>query len=125
VFQMSRAQVAYAWSRSLVGVVPSLWSEPFGTVAAEALSFGVPVVASDVGGLAEIIRDGVDGRIVPPGSAGSLRDAISMICSNSSLRAAMSAHASQRAQRFRMANLTPLIELVYAEVASKRSGRPV
>lgn len=46
-------------------VVPSD-REPFGTVAAEALALGVPVVASAVDGLVEVVRDGVTGRLVPP-----------------------------------------------------------
>jgi glycosyltransferase involved in cell wall biosynthesis len=46
-------------------VVPSD-REPFGTVAAEALAVGVPVVAGAVDGLVEVVRDGVTGRLVPP-----------------------------------------------------------
>ncbi|WP_022928907.1 glycosyltransferase [Patulibacter americanus] len=46
-------------------VVPSE-REPFGTVAAEALALGVPVVASAVDGLVEVVRDGVTGRLIPP-----------------------------------------------------------
>jgi glycosyltransferase involved in cell wall biosynthesis len=46
-------------------VVPSE-REPFGTVAAEALALGVPVVASAVDGLIEVVRDGVTGRLIPP-----------------------------------------------------------
>lgn len=46
-------------------VVPSD-REPFGTIAAEALAAGVPVVAGAVDGLVEVVRDGVTGRLVPP-----------------------------------------------------------
>ncbi|WP_026909721.1 glycosyltransferase [Patulibacter minatonensis] len=46
-------------------VVPSD-REPFGTIAAEALAVGVPVVAGAVDGLVEVVRDGVTGRLVPP-----------------------------------------------------------
>lgn len=52
-------------------VVPSR-QEPFGTVAAEALAAGVPVVASAVDGLTEVVQDGVTGRLVPPGEPSSL-----------------------------------------------------
>ena len=38
-------------------VIPSLWQEPFGLVAAEAMSNGICVIASKVGGIPEIIRD--------------------------------------------------------------------
>ncbi|MBI5103611.1 MAG: glycosyltransferase [Solirubrobacterales bacterium] len=46
-------------------LVPS-WREAFGRVAAEALATGVPVIATDAGGPAEIVRDGVDGVVLPP-----------------------------------------------------------
>lgn len=52
-------------------VVPSR-REPFGTVAAEALAAGVPVVASAVDGLVEVVEDGRTGRLVPPGDPVSL-----------------------------------------------------
>ena len=42
------------------------WREPFGRVAVEAMAMGVPVVASEVGGPAEIIRSDVDGILLPP-----------------------------------------------------------
>ncbi|MFL1677444.1 1,4-alpha-glucan branching protein domain-containing protein [Paenibacillus dendritiformis] len=54
-----------------VCVFPSLY-EPFGIVALEAMRFGTPVVVSDTGGLAEIIRHGVDGYKALPGHVESL-----------------------------------------------------
>ncbi len=46
-------------------LVPS-WEEPFGRAVIEAMAMGVPVIATDVGGPAEIIREGVDGLLLPP-----------------------------------------------------------
>src|SRR5207237_2666762 len=54
------------FQRSQVVVMPSYY-EPFGIVALEAMSCGRPVIASRVGGLIEIIEDGVQGYLVPPG----------------------------------------------------------
>ncbi len=56
-------------------VVPSRW-EGFGLVAAEAMRSGLPVVASAVGGLTEVVEHGVTGLLVEPGSPDALADAI-------------------------------------------------
>ncbi|MGH7587701.1 MAG: glycosyltransferase family 4 protein [Gemmatimonadota bacterium] len=55
-----------------VQVVPSLWEEPFGLVAAEAMMRGTPVVASDIGGLGELVEQGRTGMLVPPGDPEAL-----------------------------------------------------
>ncbi len=61
-------------------VVPTVTGAGFGLVAAEAAACGTPVVASDHGGLREAVRDGVDGRLVPPGDpvalAATLRELV-------------------------------------------------
>jgi glycosyltransferase involved in cell wall biosynthesis len=56
-------------------VLPS-HAEPFGTVLAEAMAAGTPVVATAVGGLPEVVTDGVDGALVPPGRPDALADAV-------------------------------------------------
>lgn len=56
-------------------VLPSV-AEAFGLVLAEALYLGTPVVASRVGGIPEIVDDGIDGVLVPPADSGALADAI-------------------------------------------------
>jgi glycosyltransferase involved in cell wall biosynthesis len=65
-------RTAVAW----VQAIPSLWAEPFGLVAAEAMMRGTAVVASASGGLAEIVRDGKTGFLVPPGDAEALTEAL-------------------------------------------------
>jgi len=53
-------------------VVPSVWYETFGLVAAEAMSHGVPVIASKIGALEEVVDDGVTGLLFEPGNAEDL-----------------------------------------------------
>ena len=71
-----RLQEYYA-SHDLVAV-PSVWPEPFGMVCVEASQHGVPIVAFDVGGIAESVIDGVNGHLAPasPLTSDGLADAI-------------------------------------------------
>ena len=57
-------------------VLPSTRSEATSQVIPQALAVGTPVVATTVGGLPEIVRDGENGRLVPPADAPALADAI-------------------------------------------------
>ncbi len=56
-------------------VLPS-YEEPFGTVLAEAMAVGTPVVATRVDGLPEVVEDGVTGRLVEPGQPERLAEAV-------------------------------------------------
>ena len=57
-------------------VVPSLWQEPFGRVIIEAMACGVPVVASEVGGIPEILKPEFSNMLVPPNEPGILSESI-------------------------------------------------
>lgn len=72
---------ASAW----VQVVPSVWEEPFGLVAAEALMRGTAVVASRAGGLENIVRDGETGLLVPPGDPEALASSLVRLLQNQTL----------------------------------------
>lgn len=67
---------------SEIMLVPSLWQEPFGLVVAEAMARGLPVIASDLGGPAEIITNGVDGLLVAPGNEQALAGAVRYLLEN-------------------------------------------
>jgi glycosyltransferase involved in cell wall biosynthesis len=60
--------LARAWGL----VAPSLWAEPFGQVAVEAILRGVPVVATRLGGFGETVEDGITGLLYPNGDEGAL-----------------------------------------------------
>ena len=77
-------------------VAPS-HQEPFGTVLAEAMAVGTPVVATRVGGLAEVVDDGVTGRLVEPGDPAALAEAVREVLGR---RAEMGAAARRHAQQF-------------------------
>jgi glycosyltransferase involved in cell wall biosynthesis len=60
-------------------VVPSLWEEPFGRTVAESLRSGVPVLASDRGGVPEIVSKQELGMLFNPEEPNSLENGISLI----------------------------------------------
>jgi GT2 family glycosyltransferase/glycosyltransferase involved in cell wall biosynthesis len=68
-------------------VVPSVWPENSPCVIREAFLAGLPVVASSVGGIPEMVRDGVDGLLVPPGDAGALAAALRRLVDDPALLA--------------------------------------
>ncbi|MBK9579570.1 MAG: glycosyltransferase family 4 protein [Fibrobacterota bacterium] len=70
-------RVKYLYSLADVVVFPSVWQEPFGLVAIEAMASGSCVVASSVGGVPEVIEDNRTGFLVPPGDVVRLAAKIS------------------------------------------------
>ncbi len=82
-----------------VCVVPS-HNEPWGRVAAEALAVGTPVVAARAGGLVEIVSDGDDGVLYPPGDIDALVAAIDHLLDDDARRASMGARGREHARRF-------------------------
>ena len=64
-----------AIERAAIVVVPSM-GEGFGMVALEAMERARPVIAAEIGGLGELVRDGVTGLLVPPGEAEPFAEAI-------------------------------------------------
>lgn len=94
-------------------VAPSR-QEPFGTVLAEAMAAGTPVVATRVGGLAEVVADGETGRLVEPGRPDELAAAVLEVLGR---RAQMGAAARERAQRFGADAYADRVEAILLRVA--------
>ncbi len=67
-------------------VFPSVWQEPSGSVSVEAMSWGKPVVAFDVGGVSDYIKDGVNGFLVPRKDVKALADRMELLARDENLR---------------------------------------
>jgi len=79
---------------------PSLGGESFGMVITEGLAAGTPVLASDIPGYRDVLRDGIDGRLVPAGDPLALAQALRLLALEPGRRARMAAAARERAERF-------------------------
>ena len=80
-----RTDIPEVLSLLSVSVLSSLAGEGFSGVLREAMCMGVPVVATDVGGNSELVKDGKTGRLVPPGDAGALATAIRQVLADHAL----------------------------------------
>jgi len=85
-----------ALRRSLFSVVPSIWAEPFGVVALEAGAAGKAIVASDIGGLRDVVVDGETGLLVAPGDRAALAAAIERLLAEPEQRERMGKAAQAR-----------------------------
>jgi L-malate glycosyltransferase len=80
-----------------VCVCPSVWNEAFGLILAEAMACGVPCVASRVGGIPEVVKDGKCGYLVPPGNPAALASAIESLLDDDQMKISFSRDARKRA----------------------------
>lgn len=83
------------YSEMDICVVPSIWDEPFGIVALEAMATGNPVIASNIGGLRTTILHGETGFLFPPGDVETLTNYLDLLLSNDTLRNNMGNKAQQ------------------------------
>nr|WP_294519359.1 glycosyltransferase [uncultured Rhodopila sp.] len=79
-------------------LIPSRWFEAFSLVAAEAAAAGVPVVASRIGGIPEVVLDGETGLLIPPGDRGALLAAVTRLLKDAALCDRLGSAAKRRAE---------------------------
>ncbi len=114
----SQDSLPYYYSASEVVIVPSHY-ESFGMVALEAMACGIPVVASQVGGLAFLIQDGITGFHVPVGEPEALADRIIALLMDQELRAQMGTQAADFAQAYSWKVIAEKINETYEELIKK------
>jgi phosphatidylinositol alpha-mannosyltransferase len=96
-------------------VAPSLGGESFGMVLTEAMAAGVTVVASDIAGYRDVVTDGEDGILVPPGDAQALAETLRELFYEPRRRHALARAAAQSVQRYSWDRVAAEVLECYAE----------
>lgn len=100
-------------------VLPSAYEE-MGSVLVEAMASGLPVVASDVGGIPEAVRDGRTGLLVPPGDVPALAAALDRLAADAPLRARLGEQACDEARAYVWPELSARVAGVYGRAIRRQ-----
>lgn len=110
--------------KSWLFVLPSHF-EGLPMAVLEAMAAGLPVVSTAVGGIPQVVRDGVDGFIIPPGDVDALERAIRKLLIDSNLRQRMGASARQRIRsKFSAQIVVPQIETIWESLGLSQVTKP-
>ncbi|MCU7728545.1 glycosyltransferase family 4 protein [Actinoplanes sp. KI2] len=107
-------EVMAAWHGAVAGVVPSIM-EAMGQVAVEALLARTPLIVSRTGGLADMITDGENGLLVPPGDVPALHAALDRLLADRALAERLRTQGYRRGLDYTAARVVPQIEEVYRD----------
>jgi glycosyltransferase involved in cell wall biosynthesis len=112
---LARERVLELFAAADGAVLSSSW-ENFPHMLVEALSVGTPVIATRVGGVAEIVEDGSNGLLVPPNDVNAFADAIQRFFADDELRARLAAAAAPSVARYRPERIYAELEATLATV---------
>lgn len=115
----SRDEIMERYREADVFVLPT-WREGFPNVVLEAMAWGLPVVATAVGAIPDVVRDGADGLVVSPREAGRLAAAIQRLVDSPALRTAMGRESRRRVEQlFSRDAVLGQLEAVYEELLGR------
>lgn len=118
--EVAHADVPVVLQQIDIFAMPSTW-EGFGVSAIEASAMELPVVASDIHGIPDVVVDGETGLLVPPSDAAALADAIARLADDAPLRRAMGAAGRAYVERhYRWQDNAAQMERLYAATARRR-----
>ncbi|GAA5645556.1 glycosyltransferase family 4 protein [Vibrio proteolyticus] len=105
-----------SWFRAADLQVHPSYTEGLGSVILEGLHSGLPVIATNAGGIPDIIEDGVSGRLIEPGDAAALAEAIVQLSQNEALRQRLLAGAQHKLKDFYIEHTALLYQDIYQKV---------
>lgn len=111
--------IGHYYHKADVFLMPSL-SEGFGITAVEAMASGIPVIATSVGGLAELVEDKKTGLLVPPANASSLAEALRFILDNAKTADLLAKEGVKKATGYSWNSIASRVGSMYKIIASQR-----
>ena len=126
--RIDNKNIATIYEQLDVLVVPSVWPENSPVTIAEAMASGIPVIASDIGGISELVGKGVTGLLAPSRDPRALADSIERLRKDPGLRRQMGRNAQAKMRdeglRGQVTRLLQLFEQLSSEGKRKRSIEP-
>jgi phosphatidylinositol alpha-mannosyltransferase len=111
-------------ARAHVLAAPSLGGESFGMVLTEAFAAGTPVVASDIAGYGDVVRDGVDGVLFPRGDATALAETLRDLAVDHERRVQMAHAAAEHAPRYAWPHVAAEVMDAYKDAIAAAAAEP-
>lgn len=121
VGRVDRASLLEEFRRADVFVLPSLF-DSFPIAILEAMAAALPVVATRVGGVPDVVEDGQSGLLVPPGEPAALAEGLRLLAREPGTRRAMGRRGQERARSFSWDDILTRIEGVYHEAIAERAS---
>lgn len=111
-------EIPYFMALADIFVLPSL-SESFGIVLLEAMASGIPIVASNVGGIPSLIENGENGFLVEPKSPEQIADKIKLLLADSEVRAYIGRNNKKKSKNYSWESIAKELEMIYFEVSKE------
>jgi glycosyltransferase involved in cell wall biosynthesis len=118
---INNQKIATIYQKIDVLVVPSVWPENSPVTISEAMASGIPVIASDIGGISELVEDGVTGFLVPLRDSHAMAERIGRLLEHPELKQEMGQAALARIQPYRLQNQVEQIVGIYQQVVTPRA----
>lgn len=115
-------RIAKFYEKMDVVIVPSVWPENSPVVITEAMASGIPVVASDIGGIPELVEDGITGFLIPPRNIRALAERVEYLHAHPEERRQMGAKATERIREHELGQQVAEVLEVYKGVVNRERG---
>lgn len=121
--QVENQRIGAIYEQIDVLVVPSVWPENSPVTITEAMASGIPVIASDIGGISELVENGVTGLLGPPRDARTLADLIQRFRKDPDLRRQMGRNALARIGQEGLRGQVSRLLQMFTELSSEHKTR--